>query len=137
MANTVINIAEKKINGDWCNIKTVDGKDVSINLKSNPKAAAFINADGNNFMVNLVEKGGKTYGWDVSEEKKSGGGNKFQLTPEQLAAKQQREDHTQRMIVAQSCLSSACTMYNQGSKTPEQVTEIADKFYNWVINVSK
>lgn len=136
MAATLIKIVEKKINGDWCNIKTESGQEISINLKSNPKSAAFIAADGNEFTVNLVDKGGKLYGWDIAEQTKKS--SPFQkLSPEELKAKQEREDHTQRMIVAQSCLSSACNMYGQGSKTPEQITEIAEKFYNWVNKISK
>lgn len=47
------------------------------------------------------------------------------------------EEKKQKMIIAQSSLSSACNMYNQGSKTPEQILEIAEKFYNWVINTAK
>lgn len=135
MGNTKIQIAEKKINGDWCNIKTVGGKDVSVNMKSAPKTAELINNNASEIEVNIVEKDGKIYGWDKQEPRQ--GGNKFQLTPEQLAAKQQREDHTQRMIIAQSSLSNACVMYGQGSKTPEQIMEVAKSFYNWVLETSK
>lgn len=47
------------------------------------------------------------------------------------------EEKKQRMIIAQSSLSSACNMYGQGSKTPEQIIEVAKQFYNWVIETSK
>lgn len=136
MGNTIIKISEKKINGDWCNITTPDLKEISVNMKSAPKTAELINAGQNEIEVNLVEKNGKFYGWD-KQEAKQGGGNKYQMTPEQIAAKQQREDLTQRMIIAQSSLSAACNMYGHGSKTPDQILEVANQFYNWVINTSK
>ena len=135
MANTIVKIAEQKTNGDWCNIKTEGGKEVSINLKSAVKVAEQIAAGAKEIEMNIVEKNGKFYGWD-KQEQKQGGGFK-QLTPEQIAAKQQREDHTQRMIIAQSSLSAAVQYYQQREGTVEKVKVLALEFYNLVNDMSK
>ena len=134
MANTIVKIAEQKTNGDWCNIKTEGGKEVSINLKSALKVAEQIAAGAKEIEMNIVEKNGKFYGWDKQDQKQ--GGFK-QLTPEQLAAKQAREDHTQRMIMAQSSLSAAVQYYQQREGTVEKVKVLAMEFYNLVVNMSK
>jgi len=136
MANTIVKIAEQKTNGDWCNIKTEGGKEVSINLKSAVKVAEQIAAGAKEIEMNIVEKNGKFYGWDKQEQKQGGGGNRFQQTPEQLAAKQQREDHTQRMIIAQSSLSAAVQYYQQREGTVEKVKVLALEFYNLVNDMS-
>jgi len=135
MANTIVKIAEQKTNGDWCNIKTEGGREVSINLKSAVKVAEQIAAGAKEIEMNIVEKNGKFYGWD-KQEQKQGGGFK-QLTPEQIAAKQQREDHIQRMIIAQSSLSAAVQYYQQREGTVEKVKVLALEFYNLVVNMSK
>lgn len=135
MANTIVKIAEQKTNGDWCNIKTEGGKEVSINLKSALKVAEQIAAGAKEIEMNIVEKNGKFYGWD-KQEQKQGGGFK-QLSPEQLAAKQAREDHTQRMIVAQNSVTNAVQYYQQREGTVEKVKVLAMEFYNLVVNMSK
>ena len=135
MANTIVKIEEQKTNGDWCNIKTEGGREVSINLKSAVKVAEQIAAGAKEIEMNIVEKNGKFYGWD-KQEQKQGGGFK-QLTPEQIAAKQQREDHIQRMIIAQSSLSAAVQYYQQREGTVEKVKVLALEFYNLVVNMSK
>ena len=136
MANTIVKIAEQKTNGDWCNIKTEGGKEVSINLKSAVKVAEQIAAGAKEIEMNIVEKNGKFYGWDKQEQKQGGGGF-AKLTPEQIAAKQQREDHTQRMIIAQSSLSAAVQYYQQREGTVEKVKVLALEFYNLVNDMSK
>ena len=135
MANTIVKIAEQKTNGDWCNIKTEGGKEVSINLKSALKVAEQIAAGAKEIEMNIVEKNGKFYGWD-KQEQKQGGGFK-QLSPEQLAAKQAREDHTQRMIVAQNSVTNAVQYYQQRTGGIDEVKVLAIEFYNLVMNMSK
>ena len=136
MANTIVKIAEQKTNGDWCNIKTEGGKEVSINLKSAVKVAEQIAAGAKEIEMNIVEKNGKFYGWDKQEQKQGGGGFK-QLSPEQLAAKQAREDHTQRMIVAQNSVTNAVQYYQQRTGGIDEVKVLAMEFYNLVMNMSK
>ena len=134
MANTLVKITEQKTNGDWCNIKTEGGKEVSINLKSAVKVAEQITAGKTEIEMNIVEKNGKLYGWDKQEQKQ--GGFK-QLTPEQLAAKQQREDHTQRMIVAQNSVTNAVQYYQQRQGDVNSVKVLAKEFYSLVMELSK
>ena len=134
MANTLVKITEQKTNGDWCNIKTEGGKEVSINLKSALKVAEQITAGKTEIEMNIVEKNGKFYGWDKQEQKQ--GGFK-QLTPEQLAAKQQREDHTQRMIVAQNSVTNAVQYYQQRQGDVNSVKVLAKEFYSLVMELSK
>ena len=140
MANTKIIIDHTLVkNTKWYNMK-VDGKDVSISVDGAPKTVALINAGVLEVEVNLVEKNGKYYAWDkqeISSNPKQGGGNKYQLTPEQQKAKQDREDHTQRMIVAQSCLASVCNFNQQKTMNFETCLEQAAKAYHWVIETSK
>lgn len=136
MASTIIKIAEQKVNGDWCNIKTTEGQELSINLKSNPKSAAFINAGAKEFTVNLVDKGGKLYGWDISEQTKKS--SPFQkLSPEEIKAKQDREDHTQRMIVAQSCYAATCNLKQQSNTTHADVLKMTETAYHFIMELSK
>ena len=134
MANTLVKITEQKTNGDWCNIKTEGGKEVSINLKSAVKVAEQITAGKTEIEMNIVEKNGKLYGWDKQEQKQ--GGFK-QLTPEQLAAKQQREYHTQRMIVAQNSVTNAVQYYQQRQGDVNSVKVLAKEFYSLVMELSK
>ncbi len=137
--NTKLNIASLAVNGDWCNLKTTEGKEVSVNLKSNPKLAVHLK-DGNVPMeaieANVVEKNGKSYGWDPKEENKGGGGFKKE-TPEEKAARLETEAHKQRMIVAQSSLSSAVQFYQQRAGDEKNVLDLAKKFYGFVMETSK
>lgn len=141
MANTKIEITAATFKGDWCNAQTKDNGEVSINLKSCPMLSKTL-TEGSIFPilieVNLVEKAGKKYGWDLSEEKQGGGGNKFQQTPEQIATKQAANDHTQRQIIAQSSLS-ASVQFHQGRTGCDinDVKKMATEFYNWVLDTSK
>lgn len=138
MANTIIKIGEKKVNGDWCNITTIDLKEVSINLKSNPKTSALIDEGKTEIEVNLIDKNGKLYGWDKQEAKQGGGSPFKQLSPEQLAAKQAREDHTQRMIVAQNSVTNATHFVSsQNNAGIEEIKKYAKELYNLVMEISK
>jgi len=133
--NTKIIIASQTSNNDWCNIKTPEGKEISLNLKSNPITAKLIQDGAKEVEVNLVDKNGKFYAWDIKEQK-SGGFAK--LTSEQLAEKKQREDHTQRMIVAQNCMSNATNFYSQSTgKTFVDIAAMAKDMYAWVMTISK
>ena len=135
MANTKIQIDNTLVKGDkWYNLD-IFGKKAGISVTGAPKTIAEINSGAAEVEVNLVEKDGKYYVWD-KQEQKQGGGFK-QLSPEQLAAKQAREDHTQRMIVAQNSVTNAVQYYQQREGTVEKVKVLAMEFYNLVINMSK
>ena len=138
MANTKIQIDNTLVKGDkWYNLD-VWGKKAGISVTGAPKTIAEINSGAAEVEVNLVEKDGKYYVWDKQEQRPSGGGgNRFQQTPEQIAAKQQREDHIQRMIIAQSSLSAAVQYYQQREGTVEKVKVLALEFYNLVNDMSK
>ena len=107
--NTKIEISEAIFKNGWCNVKTSDNQEISINIEANPETCKKLN-EGTilpiTLEVNLVEKNGKKYGWDfkADQPKKS---NPFIQTPEQIAAKQAGYDKTQRQIIAQSSLSAS------------------------------
>lgn len=139
--NEKVEIISTAINGDWCNAKLIDGSEISINIKSNPNLAKHL-ANGDiplsPIEMNVVVKNGKKYGWDIKEQKSNGGGNKWQPSPEQIAAKQQAEDLKQRMIIAQSSLSASVQFYQQrGQVDIKTVKETAKEFYNFVLETSK
>lgn len=129
MANEIVTITEKPTdNKGWYNIHH-NGKDIGINVSSNPKIVAAINSGQLNVEMNVVEKNGKWYGWDVKEQKQGGGFQK--KDPEAEALKQ-------RMIIAQSSVSSAVQYYQQRQpNSSEDIFILADKIYNWVIEKSK
>lgn len=137
--NEKINVASLTVNGAWCNLKTRQGKEISVNLESNPKLKAHF-GEGRipdvEVVANVVEKNGKFYGWDPKEENK--GGSPFKKeTPEEKAARLETEALKQRMIVAQSSLSSAVQFYQQRSGDEVAVLELAKKFYGFVMEISK
>jgi len=133
MANQKITIDSTLVKGDkWYNMD-INGKKAGISVEGAPKTIAAINAGSIEVEVNLIEKDGKYYVWDKQEQKQ--GGFK-QLTPEQLAAKQQREDHTQRMIVAQNSVTNAVQYYQQRQATVAEVKALAKEFYALVIEMS-
>jgi hypothetical protein len=47
------------------------------------------------------------------------------------------EAHKQRMIVAQSCLSTSAQFYQQRNADPLTVQNTAEEFYKWVMEISK
>lgn len=133
MAKTTITIdSSLKKGSDWYNI-THNGKPLGINVKSNPKSIAAIDGGALTLELNVNESkdGTKYYGFDLTEQRQGGGGGfRKPVDPEAEALKQ-------RMIIAQSCLSSACTLWNQGSKSAKEITDLAKEFYNWVLETSK
>ena len=134
MANQKITIDSTLVKGDkWYNMD-INGKKAGISVEGAPKTIAAINAGSIEVEVNLIEKDGKYYVWDKQEQKQ--GGFK-QLTPEQLAAKQQREDHTQRMIVAQNSVTNAVQYYQQRQGDVNSVKVLAKEFYSLVMELSK
>jgi hypothetical protein len=134
MANQKITIDSTLVKGDkWYNMD-INGKKAGISVEGAPKTIAAINAGSIEVEVNLIEKDGKYYVWDKQEQK--AGGFK-QLTPEQLAAKQQREDHTQRMIVAQNSVTNAVQYYQQRQGDVNSVKVLAKEFYSLVMELSK
>lgn len=76
MAQETIIIAEISSKNGWINIKTNDGKEVSVKEDKALKTAAALKdaKPGSEVTGNLVGKDGKFYLWDLDEKK--GGGNK-------------------------------------------------------------
>jgi len=134
MANQKITIDSTLVKGDkWYNMD-IQGKKAGISVEGAPKTISAINSGSIEVEVNLIEKDGKYYVWDKQEQKQ--GGFK-QLTPEQLAAKQQREDHTERMIVAQNSVTNAVQYYQQRQGGIDEVKKLAKEFYSLVMELSK
>jgi len=132
-----INIASIAEKNGWFNIKTVEGQEVSVNAESNPVSTAKLKTQPITIELNLVEKNGKNFGWDVKDNPKPQGAF-AKLTPEQLKAKQDREDSTQRMIVAQNSISNASNFYAQRQNGDIlSILKMAEDMYNWVISKSK
>lgn len=71
--NNVIIVAEISERNGWANIKTNEGKEISIMLSKCPKLAEQLKdaKPGIELTGKLVEKDGKAYLWDI-DEKKSG-----------------------------------------------------------------
>jgi hypothetical protein len=138
--NTKIKISQTAVKGDWCNLKLHDGREVSVYLKSCPKLSVHLQA-GNvpegELECNLIEKDGKLYAWDVKEEKQGGGGGFKKETPEERTARLETEALKQRMIVAQSSVSSAVQFYQQRTADVSEVKKMAKEIYDFVMETSK
>ncbi len=69
-----IHVAEAIMKNGWANLKTNDGKEISVMLEKAPKCKAQIEASNVPFFLECktVEKNGKIFAWDF-EEKKEGG----------------------------------------------------------------
>ena len=125
-----IQVAEARVNGDWANLKTTDGKEVSVMLSKCPKLKEAIEqAMGKklpqyDLECNLVEKNGKRYAWDYEEKKPfSSGGGGFKGAPK-----------NEEMIVAQSTFGYACAFYSERAfATEDTVMLFAKKMYDEVI----
>ena len=112
--------------GNWANLKTTDGKEISVMLTKALKVKAQIDANKIfpfTLECKVVVKGDKTYAWDY-EEKKPGGGKSFAPKDE-------------GMIVFQSSCHTAALFYQQRQAgTEEKVIEFAKKIYAEVMNHS-
>jgi len=102
--------------GDWCNIKTVEGKEVSVNLPKCPNLKQAIEAAQDvpyTLNGNMVEKDGKAYLWDSKPqgEKKAWGG----------------QPKDEPFIAAQSVFSSICTLH-AGSSTAGDIVSVLEDF---------
>lgn len=112
-------------NGNWANLKTTDGKEISVMLTKALKVKAQIDAalTHNSFPFSveckMVVKGDKTYAWDFEERKSGGGGKGF--APKDEGA-----------IIAQSSFASACQFYQQRAGTPDDVLILAEKGVSFV-----
>lgn len=107
-----VKVAEARVNGDWCNIKTPEGKEISVMLSKCPKLKAqieVVQAVPYDLSCKVVEKNGKFYAWDV-EEKKEGG-------------KSFGKPRNEKLIVAQSSYDRAVQLALI-SKMPMDLDEI-------------
>jgi hypothetical protein len=129
--NQTIKIKDAKQANGWANIVTIEGKEISIKLDANPKLSQLINSNATELYGNVVEKNGKTFMWDASENKSPFA----KKTPEEIEAKKQREDLTQRMIIAQNSMTNATNYYAQRtSGSYNDVEAMASRMFEWVIN---
>lgn len=129
--NQTIKIKDAKQANGWANIVTIEGKEISIKLDANPKLSQLITSNATELFGNVVEKNGKTFMWDASENKSPFA----KKTPEELEAKKQREDLTQRMIIAQNSMTNATNYYAQRtSASYNDVEAMASRMFEWVIN---
>ena len=129
--NQTIKIKSFKEANGWANIVTIDGKEISIKLDANPKLSQLITSNATELFGNVVEKNGKTFMWDASENKSPFA----KKTPEELEAKKQREDLTQRMIIAQNSMTNATNYYSQRTTgSYNDVEAMASRMFDWVIN---
>ena len=131
--NKQVKIKEVKTSNGWANIMTIEGQEISIKLDSNPKLQALINSNATELFGNVVEKNGKTFMWDASENKSPFA----KKTPEEIEAKQKREDLTQRMIIAQNSMTNATNYYAQRTTgSYNDIEAMASRMFEWVINKS-
>jgi len=119
-----IQVAEARVTGDWLNIKTNDGTEMSCMLSKCPKIKAQVEGKTAPFDIEgkTVEKNGKIYVWDLDEKKPSSGGFKGQPKNEKL-------------ITAQSCMGYAVD-YHIGTKQAynlEELKKTAEALYNWCL----
>jgi hypothetical protein len=129
--NQTIKIKSSKEANGWANIVTIEGKEISIKLDANPKLSQLITSNATELFGNVVEKNGKTFMWDASENKSPFA----KKTPEELEAKKQREDLTQRMIIAQNSMTNATNYYAQRtSGSYNDIEAMASRMFDWVIN---
>lgn len=82
MSTIKISILEMTEKNGWINVKTTDGKELSILIKDNknPKTKAILDKASNGQTVELpakiVEKDGKNFVWDADDKKGGFGGSK-------------------------------------------------------------
>lgn len=124
MSNVII-VAEISEKNGWANIKTNDGKEVSIMLSKCPKLAEQVKTAkaGSELTGKLVEKDGKNYLWDT-DDKKSGfsGGKSF-------APKDKKFD------AGIESLKAAASMFAlDKEKNADQVILIAEKFHAFLMS---
>lgn len=98
--------------------------------------------------INIGKKTLQKVGWKLSYEivdEQSGEFMKSKsIKPEEVTGNTQVNTpsnsglNVQNLIVAQSCISSACVLHQQSMEgTAENVLQTAQKFYDWAINKVK
>ncbi len=76
---TKIIIAEISERNGWYNIKTNEGKEISVMASKCPKITEVLKTakSGTEVTGKLVEKDNKSYLWDLTEQKSGSGGKSF------------------------------------------------------------
>lgn len=97
--------------------------------------------------INIGKKTLQKVGWELSYEivdEQSGEFMKSKsIKPEEVNGQSNYTPsssglNVQNLIVAQSCISSACVLHQQSMEgTAENVLQTAQKFYDWAINKGK
>jgi hypothetical protein len=106
----------------WYNIKTPDGKEISVMIEKCPNIKEAISKELEagtigEFPVemNLIEKNGKTYGWDIKAKGSGGGGFKKERSGNESFALSYSKD----LVVA-------------GKVEISKILETAEKLYQWL-----
>lgn len=128
MPETKLIVAEISEKNGWLNIKTNDGKEVSVMIEKAPKTTAQLKVNGilvnpgSEVTGNLTEKGEKLYMWDLDEKK--GGGKGF-------APKDKGFD------AAIAAVNAAASMYALQKDVPMQtVLNTAESFHQFIMSKS-
>lgn len=114
-----IHVAEAKINGEWLNLKTTDGKEIGVKIDRCPKikaqhdAAQAKNLSAFELECKVSEKNGKLFAWDLDEKKGGGGAPK----------------RDEGVITYLSCASTAAQYYHQRQSTKEDVYAMAEELF--------
>lgn len=129
MPETKIIVAEISEKNGWLNLKTNDGKEVSVMIEKAPKTAAQLKVNGNfvnpgtEVTGNLVSKDSKNYMWDL-DEKKGGGGKSFAPKDKSFEA-------------AIAAVNAAASMYSLQKDVPTAtVIGVAEQFHKFIMDKS-
>ena len=122
--NTII-VAEISEKNGWANLKTNEGKEISIMLSKCPKLEAQIKQGvkpGDELTGKIVEKDGKSYMWDVSDTKPGGGGKSFAPADKSFQA-------------AVAAINAAAQLWSlDKDKSDEKVLASASKFHEFLLS---
>jgi len=122
---TTIQVQSATINGNFCNIKTVDGKQVTVIIDKCPKLMEVIKAAQDvpySLKGNMAEKNGKSFLWEPKPPQ----------APKRLFNGQPKNE---KLILAQTCVKSACELHaEKGGSTATKVEDVlatADSLFAW------
>ena len=125
--NTKIKVKSHTKTNGWFNIKTEDGKEVSVMAEKNPKLSAILEANpdgGCELYCSLVEKNGKNYAWDAKESSGFGGGFKSKSGNEGFALAYSKDIYVAKIAKGEQASSDA-------------IIGLAEKFYEWLESKKK
>jgi len=121
---TKIIIAEISDKNGWYNIKTNEGKEVSVMAAKCPKLTEVLKTAiaGTEVTGKLVEKDGKLYLWDLNEQKSGGSGKSF--AP---------KDKSFEAAIAAAAAASKLWGLNK-DVSDEKALATAEKIHTWIMS---